>query len=258
MVDDTGRNLFRPRCGRIRLSRVATMDATAPVLIIEDDRNIADLVRRYLERAGFETQVAHDGNEGLAMAKSAMPRFVILDVMLPGVDGWEVCKALRRVSEVPILILTARADEMDRVVGLSIGADDYVVKPFSPRELVERVKAILRRTDAASAPVSTVFSHGALVLDEEKRRVTVDGELATLTPSEFTLLHTLMGSPGRVYTREDLLNKLYAGGESVVDRVVDVHIGKLRRKIESAPSEPRYIETVHGVGYRFTDADDSA
>jgi DNA-binding response OmpR family regulator len=231
------------------------MDTAAPILIIEDDRNIADLVRRYLQRAGFETLVAHDGTEGLAMARSRDPRFVVLDVMLPGVDGWEVCKALRRVSDVPILILTARADEMDRVVGLSIGADDYVVKPFSPRELVERVKAILRRSGPA-ATTATVFRHGALALDTDKRRVTVAGKPAALTPSEFTLLQTLMASPGRVYTRADLLNKLYAGGESVVDRVVDVHIGKLRRKIETHPSQPRFIETVHGIGYRFTDADD--
>ncbi len=258
MVDDAGRNLFLARNRRIRVSTEAVVEPAAPILVIEDDRNIADLVRRYLERAGYETIVAYDGNEGLAMAKSRAPRFVVLDVMLPGVDGWEVCKALRRESDVPILILTARADEMDRVVGLSIGADDYVVKPFSPRELVERVKAILRRAGAAAAPVSTVFSHGTLVLDTEKRRVTVNGELTALTPSEFTLLQTLIASPGRVYTREDLLNKLYVGGESVVDRVVDVHIGKLRRKIEPVPSEPRYIETVHGVGYRFTDADEPA
>lgn len=230
------------------------MEPDAPILIIEDDRNIADLVRRYLQRAGFEALVAYDGNEGLALAKARAPRFVILDVMLPGVDGWETCKALRRESEVPILMLTARADEMDRVVGLSIGDDDYVVKPFSPRELVERVKAILRRTGAAAAPVSTVFRYDALVVDSEKRRVTVKGEVTPLTPSEFTLLLTLIASPGRVYTREDLLNKLYVGGESVVD----VHIGKLRRKIEPEPSEPRYIETVHGVGYRFTDADEAS
>jgi DNA-binding response OmpR family regulator len=229
------------------------MENTAPILVIEDDHNIADLVRRYLERAGFETLVAYDGNEGLRLAQSSAPRFIVLDVMLPGIDGWEICKALRRQSEVPILILTARADEMDRVVGLSIGADDYVVKPFSPRELVERVKAILRRTATSTALASTLFSHGALRLDTEKRRVTVNGELAALTPSEFTLLQTLIAAPGRVYTREDLLNKLYVGGESVVDRVVDVHIGKLRRKIEPVPSTPRYIETVHGVGYRFTD-----
>ena len=258
MVNDTRGDdlLSRDRC--VRLNPFADMETTAPILIIEDDRNIADLVRRYLERAGFEALVAYDGNEGLALAKSSSPRFVVLDVMLPGVDGWEICKALRRDSEVPILILTARADEMDRVVGLSIGADDYVVKPFSPRELVERVKAILRRTGSTAAPASTVFRHGALMLHTEKRRVTVAGELTALTPSEFTLLQTLIASPGRVYTREDLLNKLYVGGESVVDRVVDVHIGKLRRKIEPTPSEPSYIETVHGVGYRFTDADEPA
>lgn len=234
------------------------MDATAPILIVEDDRNIADLVRRYLERAGFETLVAHDGEEGLALARKCDPRFVVLDVMLPGVDGWEICKALRRVSEVPILILTARAEEMDRVVGLSIGADDYVVKPFSPRELVERVKAILRRSASVTTPTATVYRYDGLALDTEKRRVTLEGVAVSLTPSEYTLLRTLIAAPGRVFTREDLLNRLYAGGESVVDRVVDVHIGKLRRKIEPDPSHPHYIETVHGVGYRFADADASS
>jgi len=233
------------------------MDVTAPILIIEDDRNIADLVRRYLERAGFETLVAHDGDEGLSAARSRKPRFIVLDLMLPGTDGWEVCRSLRKVSDVPILILTARAEEMDRVVGLSIGADDYVVKPFSPRELVERVRAILRRTAAAPVQADTILRHGALSLDSEKRRVSVDGEPVTLTPSEFTLLQALMETPGRVYTRSDLLDRLYSGGETVVDRVVDVHIGKLRRKIEADPAKPRFVETVHGVGYRFSDTEDS-
>lgn len=230
------------------------MNGTDPILIIEDDRNIADLVRRYLERSGYDTLVAHDGNTGLQLATSRDPRLVILDVMLPGMDGWEICRALRRESNVPILMLTARAEEMDRVVGLSMGADDYVVKPFSPRELTERVKAILRRTGAAASPSEpTVLRHGALALDPEKRSVTVNGNPVSLTPSEYTMLFTLMKSPGRVYTRSDLLSRLYEGGESVVDRVVDVHIGKLRRKIETEPSQPRYVETVHGIGYRFTD-----
>ena len=222
-----------------------------PILIIEDDRNITDLVRRYLERAGFEALVAHDGDEGLRLARTRNPCFVILDVMLPGTDGWEVCRALRRDSNVPILMLTARADEMDRVVGLSIGADDYVVKPFSPRELVERVKAILRRTATAPTAASGILRHGALTLDADKRIVTAGGKAVSLTPSEFPLLQCLMASPGRVNTRSDLIGRLYAGGESVVDRVVDVHIGKLRRKIKNG--QPRIIKTVHGIGYRFAD-----
>jgi DNA-binding response OmpR family regulator len=230
------------------------MDRAGPILIIEDDRNIADLVRRYLERAGYETLVAHDGDAGLALAHTCKPCFVVLDVMLPGTDGWEICRVLRRTSNVPILMLTARAEEMDRVVGLSIGADDYVVKPFSPRELVERVKAILRRFAAAPSASGGILRHGALMLDADKRIVIADGKTISLTPSEFTLLQTLMASPGRVYTRGDLLDRLYAGGESVVDRVVDVHIGKLRRKIEHRDAPPHYIETVHGIGYRFTDS----
>ena len=156
-------------------------------------------------------------------------------------------------------MLTARAEEMDRVVGLSMGADDYVVNPFSPRELTERVKAILRRSgNPPSTPASTVLRHGALSLDPEKRIVAINGKPVSLSPSEYTLLYTLMKSPGRVYTRSDLLGSLYEGGESVVDRVVDVHIGKLRRKIETEPSQPHYVETVHGIGYRFADREPSA
>lgn len=235
------------------------MNTATPILIIEDDRNIADLVRRYLERSGYETLVTHDGEHGLQLAKTCAPQLVILDVMLPGLDGWDICQELRRHSDVPILMLTARAEEMDRVVGLSIGADDYVVKPFSPRELTERVKAILRRVGSSpSSSASTVLRHDGLTLDPEKRSVTVDGKPVSLTPSEYTLLFTLMKSPGRVYTRGDLLGRLYERGESVVDRVVDVHIGKLRRKIEPEPSEPRYVETVHGVGYRFAEQENGA
>lgn len=234
--------------------KVPDMADAAPILIIEDDRNIADLVRRYLNRSGYDTLVAHDGNEGLWLATSRGPRLVILDVMLPGIDGWEICRALRRESNVPILMLTARAEEMDRVVGLSMGADDYVVKPFSPRELTERVKAILRRTGEQTVPAgSKILRHGALTLDPEKRTVAMDGTAVALTPSEYTLLFTLMKSPGRAYSRSDLLGSLYEHGESVVDRVVDVHIGKLRRKIEPDASQPRYVETVHGIGYRFAD-----
>ncbi len=232
------------------------MADAAPILIIEDDRNIADLVRRYLDRSGYDTLVAHDGNDGLRLATSCGPRLVILDVMLPGIDGWEICRALRRESNVPILMLTARAEEMDRVVGLSMGADDYVVKPFSPRELTERVKAILRRTgEQGTVTHAKILRHGALTLDPEKHIVALDGTAVPLTPSEYTLLHTLMKSPGRAYSRSDLLNSLYEGGESVVDRVVDVHIGKLRRKIEPDASQPRFVETVHGIGYRFADRD---
>lgn len=226
------------------------------ILIVEDDRNIAALVKRYLETDGFETLVAHDGHKGLELAQRCAPQLVILDVMLPGLDGWDICRTLRRVSDVPILMLTAREEETDRIVGFSLGADDYVVKPFSPRELVERVKAILRRTAGTAAPREDVLRHGALLLDPDRFKLLRDGAAVPLTPTEFKLLQALMRRPGRVFTRDELLAQLYPHGESVIDRVIDVHIGKLRHKIEIDPAHPRYIHTVHGVGYRFAEADE--
>ncbi len=226
---------------------------SGPILIVEDDRNTAALVATYLQREGFATLEVHDGAQALETAQREKPGFVILDVMLPGMDGWEICRELRKVSEVPILMLTAREEEIDRVLGLSLGADDYVVKPFSPRELVERVKAILRRVRPA-APINTeVLQHDGLTLDLAKHKVTVDDETVALTAVEYKLLYALMRSPGRVQSREELLNRLYDHGESVIDRVVDVHIGKLRQKIGDDPNTPRYIHTVRGFGYQFAD-----
>jgi DNA-binding response OmpR family regulator len=217
-----------------------------PILIIEDDRNTAALIATYLEREGFSTQIVHDG------VRQQSPGFVILDVMLPNVDGWEICRELRKLSDVPILMLTAREEEIDRVLGLSLGADDYVVKPFSPRELVERVKAILRRTNRQT-DVSNLLTHGELTLDTEKRRVTLDGQSIELTGVEYKLLQALMRAPGRAFSRDELLDQIYLHGESVVDRVVDVHIGHLRQKLGDDPASPRFIETVRGFGYRFAD-----
>lgn len=224
------------------------------VLIVEDDRNTAALVKTYLDREGFRTVTALDGEEALKMVQSRHPDFIILDIMLPRIDGWEVCRQLRRFSDVPILMLTAREEEIDRVAGLSLGADDYVVKPFSPRELVERVKAILRRVRPVERRDGGVLSHKGLVLDPEKRKVTLDGRLITLTTSEYKLLHTLMSVPGRVFTRNELLRSFYRDGEAVVDRVIDVHINKLRQKIEKDSASPCYILTVRGFGYRFAEA----
>ena len=225
---------------------------TDPILIIEDDRNTAALIATYLEREGFATQTVHDGAEALVLALRQTPGFVILDVMLPQVDGWEICRELRKLSNVPILMLTAREEEIDRVLGLSLGADDYVVKPFSPRELVERVKAILRRTTQRPDPVSR-FSHASLILDIEKRRVTLDGQMIDLTAVEYKLLQALMSSPGKAFSRDDLLSHIYERGETVVDRVIDVHIGHLRQKLSDDPAAPSYIETVRGFGYRFAE-----
>jgi DNA-binding response OmpR family regulator len=224
------------------------------ILIVEDDKKTASLVALYLEREGFETIVAYDGHQALELARRHSPILVILDLMLPLLDGWEVCRELRRSSDVPILILSARDEEIDRVAGLTLGADDYVVKPFSPRELVARVKAILRRGRLGRPGDEQVLSHGDLVLDPEKRKVTLSGDPVQLTPHEFNLLRTLMSAPGKVFTRDELLRRLYPGHDvAVIDRVVDVHIGKLRQKIEQDPSNPAYILTVRGVGYQFSE-----
>lgn len=224
-----------------------------PILIAEDDRNTSALVATYLEREGFTTLAAYDGNQALLLARQQNPGFVILDLMLPGRDGWEICRELRKTSEVPILMLTAREEEIDRVLGLSLGADDYVVKPFSPRELVERVKAILRRVRPERPAAAPVHAYAGLVLDPSRHRVTLDGRAVELTATEYRLLQALMTAPGRVFSRDELLGQLYDHGETVVDRVIDVHIGKLRQKLEEPPARPRFIQTVRGFGYRFAD-----
>jgi DNA-binding response OmpR family regulator len=230
-------------------------DRVGPVLIVEDDRNTAALIKTYLEKEGFQTVVVFDGEEALEMIKTSNPGFVILDIMLPKMDGWEVCRRLRSFSDVPVLMLTAREEEIDRVLGLSLGADDYVVKPFSPRELLERVKAILRRARPVQSSKVELLAMGGLVLDPEKLKVTLHGKTILLTSHEYKLLYALMRSPGRVFSRSELLDHFYQHGEVVVDRVIDVHIGKLRQKIEKDPSSPQYIQTVRGFGYRFTDED---
>jgi DNA-binding response OmpR family regulator len=230
-------------------------DKSGPVLIVEDDRNTSTLIKTYLEKEGFLTIQAYDGEEALSIIKTSNPGFVILDIMLPKIDGWEVCRRLRNFSDVPVLMLTAREEEIDRVLGLSLGADDYVVKPFSPRELLERVKAILRRARPVPPEKAEILSRANLVLEPEKHKVTLKGRTISLTSFEYKLLYTLMHSPGRVFSRSELLDKLYRHGEVVVDRVIDVHIGKLRQKIEQDPAKPYYIETVRGFGYRFSDDD---
>lgn len=223
------------------------------VLIVEDDPNTAALVQTYLEKEGFTTIHAADGINGLRLAREQNPIFIILDIMLPGMDGWEVCRQLRTFSNVPLLMLTAREEEIDKVKGLAIGADDYVIKPFSPRELVERVKAILRRTRAAEVEPKNSINRGSLEIELEKHRIKRDGKVIKLTTTEFKLLKTLIQSPGRIFSRDELLDSLYQHGEIVVDRVIDVHIGKLRQKLEEEPATPKYILTARGFGYSFSD-----
>lgn len=221
------------------------------VLIVEDDSKTASLISLYLQREGFDTSIARDGREAVTLARQRNHVLVILDLMLPLLDGYEVCRKIREFSDVPILMLTAKGEEFDKVLGLTIGADDYVVKPFSPRELVARIKAILRRTGTAVKERRDRLDIGGLVLDGQKHEVTVDNRRIALTASEFKLLLLFMQNPGRLFTREQLLDALYPRGEEVIDRVIDVHIGKLRQKIEKDPADPRYIVTVRGFGYRF-------
>lgn len=223
------------------------------ILIVEDDLKTSALVETYLRREGFATIAVEDGHSAIRAIDRYTFVFVILDLMVPGPDGWEICRYIRKCSDVPVLFLTARDDEIDRVAGLELGADDYVVKPFSPRELVARIKAILRRPRLRFGTSPGALSFDGLMLNPEKRRVTLNGTALAVTGSEFTLLETLMSRPGRVFSREELLSRLYPGGEAVIDRVVDVHIGKLRRKIEHDAARPHYIRTVRGIGYQFVD-----
>jgi DNA-binding response OmpR family regulator len=228
----------------------------ATILIVEDDSKTSALIGLYLRAEGYETALAADGMEALDLARRKNPALVILDLMLPRLDGWEVCRKMREFSDVPILMLTARGEEFDRVLGLTLGADDYMVKPFSPRELVARIKAILRRVSTVPRDTSDKLKVGKLVLDNRKHEVTVDERPISLTPSEFKLLKLFMNAPGRLFSRERLLDTLYPQGEEVIDRVVDVHIGKLRQKLEKDPADPKFILTVRGFGYRLAQEDE--
>lgn len=226
------------------------------ILVVDDEAPILELVRFNLEKEGFAVITASDGEDGLRRARSEAPDLVILDLMLPGIDGIEVCQQLRRETNVPVLMLTAKTEEFDRVLGLSVGADDYVTKPFSPRELVARVKALLRRRDmdleeTKARDASGRIRVGDLVIDTSRFEVEVRGVRTELTPKEFELLRVLVANRGKVLTRDFLLEKVWGyeyGGDT---RTVDVHVRRLRQKIEEDDSRPTCIQTVHGVGYRF-------
>ena len=223
------------------------------VLVVEDEIEIARVVRDYLRNAGFEVIVVGDGGSAVASVRSAKPDLLVLDLGLPGRDGLDVAREIRRWSDTPIVMLTARGDETDRIVGLEIGADDYVVKPFSPKELVARVRAVLRRTRTA-ARGDEVVRAGDVEIDTAKMRVSVGGTLVDLTPTEFQLLATLAREPGRVFTRSQLLDAVHGVAIESYERAIDAHVKNIRRKIEPEPGSPRYVVTVHGVGYRFADA----
>jgi two-component system alkaline phosphatase synthesis response regulator PhoP len=224
------------------------------ILVVEDEIKITRLVRDYLEHAGFDVIVAGDGEAAIASARGSRPDLIVLDLGLPGRDGLDVTRELRRSSTVPIVVLTARGDEADRIVGLELGADDYVVKPFSPKELVARVRAVLRRTDAARAGGAEVLRAADVEVDVPRMRVSVAGRPVDLTPTEFQLLSTFVREPGRVFTRSQLLDAVHGVAFESYERAIDAHVKNIRKKIERVPGRPRYLLTVHGVGYRFADA----
>ena len=223
------------------------------VLVVEDEIEIARIVRDYLRNAGFEVIVVGDGGSAVASVRSAKPDLLVLDLGLPGRDGLDVAREIRRWSDTPIVMLTARGDETDRIVGLELGADDYVVKPFSPKERVARVRAVLRRSRTA-ARGDEIVRAGDVEIDTGKMRVSVAGTSVELTPTEFQLLATLAREPGRVFTRSQLLDAVHGVAIESYARAIDAHVKNLRRKIEPTPGTPRYVVTVHGVGYRFADA----
>jgi two-component system alkaline phosphatase synthesis response regulator PhoP len=222
------------------------------ILVVDDDPAIVKLVRAYLEQAGYQVLVAYDGNKALHIARHDKPDLVVLDLMLPEMDGWDVCRALRKESEVPVIMLTARVEESDKLVGLELGADDYVTKPFSPRELVARVRTVLRRAQGMP-PRPERMSAGDIVIDLARHSVEVAGEPRDLTPTEFDLLATLMEDPGRAFTRLQLLESVQGYAYEGYERTIDVHIKNLRQKIEEDSGSPRYIKTVYGIGYKFED-----
>jgi two-component system alkaline phosphatase synthesis response regulator PhoP len=221
------------------------------ILVVDDEPRIAQIARDYLERAGFKVTVAASGEDALAAARSRRPDLIVLDLGLPGLDGLDVTRAVRKDSNVPIIMLTARVDESDTLIGLELGADDYVTKPFSPKELVARVRAVFRRVDTAPARGDLIES-GELVLDRRRMQATIGGRGIDLTATEFTLLATLVAQPGRVFTRAQLLDAIRGDAVESFDRAIDAHVKNIRHKLEVDARNPRYVLTVHGVGYKFT------
>ena len=229
---------------------------TYSVLVVDDDRKTVELIRLYLERDGYRVSEAYDGCQALDLARRLRPDLVILDLMLPRLDGLDVCRSLRAESHLPIIMLTARSTEGDKLIGLDLGADDYITKPFSPRELMARVRAVLRRAaEQHSGP--TLIVCASLEVDFVRRQVTVSGQPIHLTPREFHLLEMLIRQPGRVFSRLELLEEVFGYDYSGLERTVDVHIMNLRKKLEAVPNAPRYIETIYGAGYRFKEEADA-
>jgi DNA-binding response OmpR family regulator len=224
------------------------------ILVVDDEPKIVKLVRDYLERAGFAVRVAGDGKSALSLARTERPDLIVLDLGLPQMDGLDVTRELRKLSTVPIIMLTARSEESDKLIGLELGADDYITKPFSPKELVARVRVVFRRMETSAANTSEIIRAADLTLDVARMRVMAqDREIEELTPTEFTLLAAMTRYPGRVFTRAQLLNTLHGIAFESYERAIDAHIKNIRHKIEPNPPEPRYILTVYGIGYKFND-----
>ena len=224
------------------------------ILVVDDEPKITQLVRDYLERAGFGVLIAYDGMKALSLAKTEKPDAVILDLGLPHLDGLDFTREFRKTSNAPIIMLTARSEESDKLIGLELGADDYMTKPFSPKELVARVRVVFRRIENAASMGSEMIRIANLTLDVPRMRVTAeDREIEELTPTEFELLATLARQPGRVFTRAQLLDAIHGVAFESYERAIDAHIKNIRRKIELKTSEPKYILTVYGVGYKFSD-----
>jgi DNA-binding response OmpR family regulator len=219
------------------------------VLVVDDDVKTVELVKLYLNRDGYHVLTAYDGVEALRLAREGHPDLIVLDLMLPGLDGLNVCSTLRTESDVPIIMLTAKTTDQDKLTGLDLGADDYMTKPFSPRELAARVRAILRRLPGERGPAE--IKHGKLVVNFLKHEAYLDGKPITLTPVEFKILAVFIKEPGRVFSREQLIENAFGYDFEGFDRTVDVHILHLRRKLEPDPNHPRYIKTVYGAGYKF-------
>ncbi len=224
------------------------------ILVVDDEPRIAEIARDYLERAGFKVTTAGSGADALAFARSRRPDLIVLDLGLPHVDGLDVTRTLRRQSSVPIIMLTARVDESDKLIGLELGADDYVTKPFSPKELVARVRAVFRRIDVAPERGDLIRA-GEVTLDKRRMQARVGAQSIDLTSTEFELLATLASQPGRVFTRAQLLDAIRGVEVESFDRAIDAHVKNVRRKLEPDPRNPRYVLTVHGVGYKFADSD---
>jgi DNA-binding response OmpR family regulator len=224
------------------------------ILVVDDEPKIVQIARDYLEHTGFSVLTAGDGKTALAIVRASKPDLIVLDLGLPQVDGLDVTRAIRKESNTPIIMLTARGEESDKLVGLELGADDYIVKPFSPKELVARVRAVLRRAESASDAQIQVIRAADLTIDLPRMRVTVDDRPVELTNTEIQLLATLARQPGRIFTRAQLLDAVRGVAFDSYERAIDAHIKNIRRKIEPNPREPRYILTVYGVGYKFVDA----